>query len=333
LVMNRRIVRFSLILIAVCCLALVLGLGMILSRRASILSDLNARYETECLSMGWERIIIEVNGVERSIMFRAPDQGWTSGTIIALHGGGGTYTNYCSTVPLGQPMVNFAELALQRGYAVLSLDSGDGLLVDENGNSCGKRWYSFAGEDNSANPDLQFIQAVIDEVIPARRPDTASDNIFLAGISNGGFMVALAGTQLSDRVTAFVPVSAGDPYGTRIDCSTNPAHRVNAPGVFLDRETASGISASGGCSSDTYTNELVWPTPGNLTASCRQFYHEGDLAVDLSCQEKLGFQLVNHGFACEAPFVLALETRRRLADHFWLDEYNQPILDFFDSFR
>lgn len=330
--MKKRMVWFSLTLVAVCCLALVVGLGVILSRRASILSDLYARYEAECLSKGWERIVVEVNGVDRTIMFRAPDDGWTSGTIIALHGGGGTYTNYCSTVSLGQPMANFSEMALQRGYALFSLDSGDGMLVDENGISCGKRWYSFAGEDNGANPDLQFIEAVIEDVIPTRRPDTASQNIFLVGISNGGYMVTLAATQFPDKVTAFVPVSAGDPYGTRIDCGTNPAYRANAPGVFIDRETGMTISVANACSSETYTNELPWLPPGGVTAACRQFYHEGDLVIDLSCKEKLTFQLQSHGYQCEAPFFLPLESRKRLGDHFWLDEYNPPILDFFDSF-
>jgi pimeloyl-ACP methyl ester carboxylesterase len=314
------------------CVVLVVGLGVVSSRRAHNSAERYARHEAECISGGWERITITINGEDRQILFRAPDEGWTTGTIIVLHGGGGTYSNFCSTVPLGQPMENFAEMALGRGYALFSLDSGDGLLVDENGFSCGKRWYSFAEADNSANPDLQFIEVIIDDIIPARRPETASDNIFLAGISNGGFMVALAGTQFSDRITAFVPVSAGDPYGTRIDCSTNPARRANAPGVFLDRETGRGISVAGACSSDTYINELSWPASVNATAACRQFYHEGDLAVDVSCQQKLGFQLEEHGYACEPPFILPQESRRRLGDHFWLDEYNQPILDFFDNF-
>jgi pimeloyl-ACP methyl ester carboxylesterase len=330
--MKKRMIWILLILVAACCVMLVVGLVVVSARRGRNLTELYTRYEAECLSDGWEKIIVNINGEDRQILYHAPDDGWTSGTIIVLHGGGGTYSNYCSGVPLGEPMVNFAEMALQRGYAVFLLDSGDGLWVDENGYSCGKRWYSFASADNSANPDLQFIEAVIDEIIPARRPGSARENVFLAGISNGGFMISLAATQFSDRVTAFAPVSAGDPYGTRIDCSTNPARRANAPGLFIDRETGSGISAAGACSSESYANEWTWPAPGNTSAVCRQFYHEGDLAVDVSCQEKLGLMLEAHGYPCEAPYVLALESRRRLVDHFWLDEYNQPILDFFDSF-
>jgi hypothetical protein len=97
----------------------------------------------------------------------------------------------------------------------------------------------------------------------SRQPDAViqqSDRgIFLTGISNGGYMTILAATHFDGLITAFAPVAAGDPYGTRFDTSTRPKNeRKCAPGVFRDRESSATIPTAGACSAFATPNELPW---------------------------------------------------------------------------
>jgi len=50
-------------------------------------------------------------------------------------------------------------------------------------------------------------------------------------------MTILASTHFDDMITAFAPVSAGDPYGTYLDCSDKSTGRENAPGRWYDNDT------------------------------------------------------------------------------------------------
>jgi hypothetical protein len=64
-------------------------------------------HEEECLKKGWQRLVITVDGVERKVLWRAPEGSWRNGAIIALHGGGGTFSNFGSNIPIGEPMVEY----------------------------------------------------------------------------------------------------------------------------------------------------------------------------------------------------------------------------------
>ena len=75
---------------------------------------------------------------------------------------------------------------------------------------------------------------------------------------------------------------------------------------------------------------MPWPN----TASAKKpvfklFYHEKDGIHDFSCNERVRKQLLAHGFPEEARYLAKAWGRHRLVYHFWRDEYNEPILDFF----
>lgn len=292
------------------------------------------KYEEECVADGWRKITVNVNGLERRILWKAPKSNWKNGAIIVLHGGGGTYSNYCANIEIGKPMIEFSNLAIEEGFAIFSLDSEEGFLRDEKGYSCGKRWLSMK-EDNKPNPDLDFIEKAIIETIPALRPSVGSKDIFITGISNGGFMAVLAATTFDDKITAFAPVSAGDPYGIYVNCFEGSAFR-QTPGKLYDSETNKTINEIGACKAGDYPNEKEWNTSYPVPVKkplFKLFYHQGDGVCDTSCKEKVGHLLVEHGYKDEGSFIIEDTGRKRILHHFWKQEYNQPLIEFFKRQR
>lgn len=290
------------------------------------------KYEEECIACGWRKITVNVNGLERRILWKAPKGNWKNGAIIVLHGGGGTYSNYCANIEIGRPMIEFSNLAIGEGFAVFSLDSEEGFLRDEEGYSCGKRWFSMK-EDNKSNPDLDFIEKVTIETIPALRPKVGSKDIFITGISNGGFMAVLAATTFDDKITAFAPVSAGDPYGIYVDCSEGSAFR-QTPGKLYDSETNKTINEIGACKADGYPNEKEWNTSYPVKKPLfKLFFHQGDGVCDESCKEKVRQLLIAHGYKDEGSFIIKDAGMRSPLKHFWVSEYNQPLIEFFKRQR
>lgn len=287
------------------------------------------KHEKDCVAQGWQKLSMEVDGLPRQLLWKAPEGGWPAGAIIALHGGGGTYSNYCSLFPTGKPMVDFSALALKEGFALFSPDSTGDQTKDPQGNGCGKRWDSLAGLQPH-NVDVDFIEKIVTEVIPRLRPKNADTNIYITGISNGGFMTILAASRLGDKITAFAPVSAGDPYGTYLDCS-HEAFLRHTPGKFLDSETGKAINQRNACLSPVLLHEKKWPALNNKP-SFKMVYHTGDGGVDVSCKEKVSHVLTEQGYSGADAFIIKKGIGKNVFKHLWQSEYNTPIIEFFKGF-
>jgi polyhydroxybutyrate depolymerase len=291
-------------------------------------------FEKDCIRKGWKKVLVKVGELERKLLWKGPEGAWKNGAIIALHGGGGACSNWGSGPRIGKPIDEFGDFVIKHGFAVFALDSTDGKVTDSKGRSCGKRWDCLA-QDERPNVDLPFIKAVITETIPKLRPASSAGNIFMTGISNGGYMTILTATYLPDKITAFAPVSAGDPYETYFDMGTHPEkERHKAPGVFRDCETDKLINQSGAARAETYPNEKKWPeTKLKVKPPFKQFHHQGDGVCDISCMEKARSLLVKHGYTDNGPFIIKDTGARTLLKHFWKKEYNQPLVDFFINCR
>lgn len=286
--------------------------------------------EMQCQAAGWRREVIDAAGLQRLVLWKAPASGsWSRGAIVVMHGGGGSHTNFCvANVDLIAAQVRFTEQALARGYAVFLLDSSD-RVNDIAGRLCGKIW------DDEVRPrdslDLPFLEQLLRQRLPALRPAGSRSELYLTGLSSGGFMTVRTATRFGDLVTAFAPVAAGDPYGWTRDCTPRAGDRPNVFGIAIDNETRRPISEVDACRASAYPNEKTWESAARKPPY-RLFHHAQDGTLDRSCVDKLQAQLQSRGYAGGAPFML--DGGPRSADvHFWQDGYNTPLLDFFDAQR
>jgi len=288
-----------------------------------------ATAERQCARDGWEALTLQAGGRRRAILWKAPLKKWTYGAIVVLHGGGGRHSDFCAGGALVKPQIEFAHQAVMQGFAVFLIDATDDVVTDAAGRPCGRR-FDFSVLDRP-NVDLPLLDEVLTRVIPRLRPRRSATKIFLTGLSTGGYMTIRAATHFDDRITAFAPISAGDPYGTETLCDPSLSPRKSAKGVLVDAETRKNITVNGACASKSETNEKVWETrsPARKPAFM-QFHDEGDGIVDLSCMQKAQRLLTQQGYTDAGAFLLH-SGKRNVINHLWRQRYNQPLLDFFKS--
>ena len=285
--------------------------------------------EHSCLRQGWQRASLRVDGLDRRLLWRGPPDGWENGVILVLHGGGGQADHFCAGGMLVQPQIRFAKMALERGFAVFALDATTDQVTDAAGRPCGKR-FDFSVLDRP-NLDLPYVEKIIGEMVPAIRPKGSHAAVFITGLSTGGYMATRVAAELSDKVTAFAPVSAGDPYGTDTICDARLSPRTSAKGILVDRETGKEIVNDAACVANASTREAPWPGSAGRRPPFKQFHHAGDGIVDVSCMRKATVMLERNGFPPSEPHVIPRRGRKDVFNHLWLDDYNAPLLDFFAS--
>lgn len=285
--------------------------------------------EKQCMRRGWQRTVLQVGDRFRVLLWKAPSTPSPKGSIIILHGGGGKHYHWCvANARIVKPQVRFSELAVEQGFTVFLLNSTD-QVTDNKGLACGKVWDDEVR--NRPNIDLPFIEKVIREVIPQKRPNNSSKAIFLTGLSSGGYMTVRAATHFDDLITAFAPVSSGDPYGWHRVCDASLSPRTGVHGLPYDNETGKVINEVNSCQAESYANEKQWEsTNPPKKPAFRIFHHEMDSANDRSCSKKVSELLRRHGYSGPPDYVLR-GGRRSIRSHLWQDEYSQPILDFFSS--
>lgn len=281
------------------------------------------------MARGWKRVAMTVGGVQRELLWNAPGGSWSKGAMIVLHGGGGEHFQWCvANASVVAPQVRFSELAVADGFAVFLLNS-IGRITDNEGRLCGKVWDDEVR--NRPNLDLPFIGSVIRELVPQFRPAKSRSEVFITGLSSGGYMTARAGTHFDNLVTAFAPVSSGDPYGWHRLCKAGSTARKTVHGAGFDNETGRQITERDACRAEAYPNEKPWDSSRpQAKPAFRIFRHEEDGINDQSCGQKISKLLRQHGYRGFPDFVLQ-GGRRGVENHLWLDAYNRPILDFFAS--
>jgi poly(3-hydroxybutyrate) depolymerase len=280
--------------------------------------------EQQCNQAGWRSETRAVAGLARGVLWKAPAGAWARGALVVLHGGGGQHANFCvANATLIAAQVRFTELALAQGFAVFLLDSTD-QVTDTEGRLCGKVWDDEVRQRD--NLDLPFIDDVLRRLIPSARPAGSRTDLYLTGLSSGGYMAVRAATRFGELISAFAPVASGDPYGWVRDCTPRAGDRVNVFGVGLDAETRRNISEVGACAATSWPNEKPWegsaiePKP-----PFRFFHHAQDGINDRTCVDKVRQQLIRRGWPETAPFTL--DGGPRSAEvHYWQDAYNAPLL-------
>ena len=281
-----------------------------------------------CMAAGFDQLAPTVGSRRRSVLWRAPAGPWVRGAILVLHGGGGAHYDFCAPRRLTRPQVDLVRMAIDRGFAVFLLDATTDVVTDAGGRPCGKR-FDFSVLDRP-NVDLPLARALLDQELPRLRPDGSAADVFVTGLSTGGYMTTRVGTELAAQITAFAPVAAGDPYSTETDCDPTLSRRQSAKGVLRDVDTGRQITEVGACT-ETESKVAREPdlAPADPLPHVKQLHHENDGIVDLSCMQKNTRRLRARGHRVEAPY-LARGGRRRALVHLWREEYNAEIVDFFE---
>jgi len=308
-------------------IGLILTAGILLGHAQTLYADAPFQ-EGQCARRGWQAAVLDVGGLARRILWKAPEGSWTKGAIIVMHGGGGRHFQFCvANARVVGPQVRFTEMALKDGFAVFLLESSD-RVTDNEGRPCGKVWDDEVR--NRANLDLPFIESVIRTVIPKAKPSGSRDEIFLTGLSSGGYMTVRAATRFANLITAFAPVSSGDPYGWHRVCERGTTPRKSVHGAGFDNETGRQITEPDACRSADYPNEKPWDGADvGRKPVFRIFHHRHDGVNDRSCTEKIAAMLRLRGYPEVPAFELIGNGQRSLENHLWLDDYNRPLLEFF----
>lgn len=287
--------------------------------------------EKNCVKSGWTKEVFKIDGQERKVLWKAPNGTWINGTILVFHGGGGKAEDFCTGGRLIQPQTEFTTLALENGFSVFALDATDDAVTDSAGRPCGKR-FDFSVL-NRKNIDLPYIEHILTSLIPSKRPVASNHKIFMAGLSSGGYMTIRAATHFDGLVTAFAPISSGDPYSTDTICDPSLSKRDVAKGILVDSETQIEITKDNACNSESNHNSSLWETQNPAhKPNFKIFAHKKDAIVDYSCVRKAYFNLESKGYPPTKPLVLnALSPKRRVIHHFWLNDYNSTLIDFFKN--
>lgn len=284
--------------------------------------------ERQCARQGWRPVVLDVGGLQRRVLWKSPDGPWTKGAILVMHGGGGHHFHFCvANARIIEPQVRFTDLAIKDGFAVFLIESSD-RVTDNEGRLCGKVWDDEVR--NRPNLDLPFVEKVVRTVIPNARPDGSRIEIFVTGLSSGGYMAVRASTRFGNLITAFAPVSSGDPYGWHRVCEKGKTRRDTVHGAGFDNETGKQIVEPDSCRSTSYPNEKSWDGADVSTKPpYRIFHHKYDGINDTSCSEKVAALLRQCGYPEVPAYVLIGDGRRSLDNHLWQDDYNRPLLEFF----
>lgn len=146
---------------------------------------------------------INVGGVDRTYHVHVPpahEQGETVPLLLALHGREGT----------GPQLARFTrlnDLADTAGFAVTYPDGPDRSWADGRGTTPA----ALAGTD-----DVAFLMAMVDRLERDLRLDPG--RLYVAGISNGGFMTQRLACQHADRFAAVVSIAASGSTRELADC-------------------------------------------------------------------------------------------------------------------
>jgi polyhydroxybutyrate depolymerase len=122
--------------------------------------------------------------------------------VIVLHGGGGTG-------PRVARLTGLSELADREGFIVVYPNA-----INNHWND-GRNVNRFRSQRENID-DVGFLSRLIDRFVKQLNVD--STRVYVTGISNGGMMCHRVGCDLSQRIAAIAPVSAGLPVDLPDSC-------------------------------------------------------------------------------------------------------------------
>ncbi|WP_286264688.1 alpha/beta hydrolase family esterase [Thalassotalea atypica] len=153
--------------------------------------DLNLTNEQECLTVD-ER---------SSIVYKPANQQSYNGIAIYLHGAPGTPSKVFDI---------FDGKSIADKYNLIS--------IAPEGNGSDYQWDSNNTGNNGTNNDINFINALIDNVQASY--EFSTQNVYILGYSAGGFMAYKLACEMPEKLTAIISL-AGQYRGDTANCTTS----------------------------------------------------------------------------------------------------------------
>lgn len=158
-----------------------------------------------------------------------PGQGGKMPLVIALHGGGGTGTQFANSDGL-------LDKAAKEHFILALPEGSAGPLRRQTWNAGGCCGYAM----NQKIDDVAFVRALIDELVKSGRVD--EKRIYVVGLSNGAMLAQRVAIALGDRIAGTV-VYVGALFGNE----SQPVAPV--PMLILNAEKDDRVMVAGGLSS------------------------------------------------------------------------------------
>lgn len=158
---------------------------------------------------------------------------------------GGTSRNYIVYVPKnlgeGRPLLISChgmnqDAAYQKGMLTIESVADTAKFVTVFPNGIDKGW------DISGNRDINFVLALIDEMVDKYKIDR--NRVYLSGFSMGGMFTYHAMNRIPDKIAAFAPISGYPMGGTTANASVRPIPIIHTHGTGDDVVGFSGVQGA-----------------------------------------------------------------------------------------
>lgn len=171
-----------------------------------------------CLCTKAQTMNITVNGTQRNYIVYVPKNlGEKRPLLISCHG-------------MNQ------DAAYQKGMLQIESIADTAKFVTVFPNGINKGW------DISGNTDINFVKALIDEMVDKYKID--ANRVYLSGFSMGGMFTYHAMNKIPDKIAAFAPISGYPMGGTTASASVRPLPIIHTHGTSDDVVAFSGVAGA-----------------------------------------------------------------------------------------
>lgn len=180
---------------------------------------------------------ITVDGDQREYHLYLPNEPENRPVVMVLHGGGGSSDQVLGLPDIDSPQKLWLSFAEQHNFIVI-VPNGTIGAARRGWNDCRNDWAK-----QSQTDDVAFLSALLDELKTQYNYD--DKKVYVAGVSNGGFMTLRLAMEIPEKITAIAVVVANMPGNTECTNATLPVSVL-----FMNGTNDSLVPYNGGPMSD-----------------------------------------------------------------------------------
>ena len=158
---------------------------------------------------------IRVGSIERNYHIYLPEGPENKPLVMLLHGNGGNFNQSIGKETSKAPQQVWLSIAAQEGFMVVVPNGSLGPSNSRGWNDC-----RTDAQGQTLSDDVVFLTSLLEQVKTDYNYD--EKKVYVAGISNGGFMAQRLAQEIPEKITAFAAVIAAMSINTECDTSMMP---------------------------------------------------------------------------------------------------------------